>query len=216
MLKCLCCGIRTRSAGAIGDKEASEACSVCGWVDIPLDTREAQDLLVEVKAAYEGQRSVAAEAVRVAVRSAFADVSPGGRVDLRRAVRRDYYGEDVALPVADWADDDQHWWDIPDRVLDLFDQRSSVFSFGNAASFRYYLPAYLSLGLRTSPEVGVRALSLAHVIDDGEVLRDPLSLVTEDQRAAAVAFLNWVVEYEQQDSVRSDAMTALLRWDIND
>jgi hypothetical protein len=122
-------------------------------------------------------------------------------------------GADVALPVAEWTDDDQHWWDIPDRVLEMFEGHSSVFVFGNAASFRYYLPAYLSLDLRTTSSVGVCVLSRKHIIDDGEVLRDPLVLVTSEQRVAAVAYLTWSVKYAWDDSACGGAMKALLRWD---
>jgi hypothetical protein len=181
-----------------------------------LTTSEEQNCLREAQAAYERTRAAEAATVNSLIRAAFSDVSAVGRVDLRTAIWSDYDSRAVALPIEDWTDSDEHWWDIPDDVLDGFMERSSVFSFGNAASFRYYLPAYMSLGLRMKPEHGVRALSRRHVMDDGDVSKDPLSLVTDEQRVATVAFLRWVEKYENRDSVRSRAIGALLRWDAAD
>lgn len=95
--------------------------------------------------------------VETAIREAFADVSPDGRESLGDAYRADY----LAPPKVDWRDEDTRWQQVPADVLEHFGRATDVFTFGNSASFRYYLPAYMLHELRSRSFFrSVRALDL--------------------------------------------------------
>ena len=207
---CPCCDHSTRSRRETG---TGETCPDCGWVDVRIESPEVRRTLTEARDAFQLARSKHAELVASAIRSAFADVIPDGRIDLRHAIWTDYDNPNVKLPIESWDDQDRHWWEIPDAVLDGFAQRTNIFSFGNLASFRYYLPAYLSLDVRCQLGHGLRGLVKSQVLDDDDHKLQPQAVLTARQREAVRDFLRWLITYEVLDSRRDDAVRALVLWD---
>lgn len=180
---CLCCGQRTLATAPPG---TWLTCPVCGWTDIALDSRFAKNQLHEARRAFarEGpggassearsRREEEAAALMEDLDAAFARVSPEGRVTLREAYRADYFGDPPAGELgAEWTDGDRRWSEIPGEVIEYFAGRTSIFIFGNAQSFHYYLPAQLAQDLRAHQATGVDALLRAdderlHLLDPGQ------------------------------------------------
>lgn len=137
------------------------------------------------------------------IERAFADVPAAGRVPLRAAYRADYRGDE---PDSDWDDRDTDWRQIPSDVLEYFAGRTNVFVFGNAESFRYYLPAYMRHALRTgqsSTAVGALDLPLPPGTDPASLER--VAALAAEQRETVAAFLRFVVDHDGTDAVAARA-----------
>lgn len=198
---CLCCGQATLAAEPPG---TWLTCPICGWTDIALDNRYAENQLEEARRAFArvgesasvsnspSPRELEAATLIQEIAAAFAYVSPAGRVTLREAYRADYFGDPPAGELgAEWTDRDRRWPDIPGEVIEYFAGRTSVFIFGNARSFHYYLPAHLAYDLRAHGETALDALLQA---DDERV-----ALLTPDQRAVVRRYLQHLLDFTGPD-----------------
>ena len=160
--------------GAVRPATTDEPSAVDGVIAIPTSPRDD-----------------AATEVRDAIERAFADVSPAGRITLRDADRADSYGQESDY---DWDDHDTAWDRIPGEVLDYYGRIASVFTYGNVASFRYYLPAYMCHALGGGETFAVlAALDARRAPGDGQ---PPIAgTLDHAQRQAVVAFLRFVIDF---------------------
>jgi Cysteine-rich CPCC len=132
------------------------------------------------------------EVVREAVIEAFAGVTSEGRASLGEAYRADCFHPSTF----DWDDHDTHWRQVPDDVLTYFATATNVFTFGNIASFRYYLPAYILLDLRVGyPSIAPYALDLRPSAETPSVEREEVRILDSAQRAAVVLYLQYVLTF---------------------
>ena len=144
------------------------------------------------------------EVVKAAVLEAFADVTPEGRVSLQEACSADCYHPSKF----DWDDHDTHWCQIPDDVLIYFACATNVFIFGNVASFRYYLPAYILHELRAGhPLIAPFALDLSTSAQIPFLDREEVRILDTAQRAAVVLYLQYVVTFLGPDKSAERALT---------
>lgn len=159
----------------------------------PEEAREAEWRPMEGVPEGMSPREKARAELVAAIEEAFAGVSPEGRVTLRDAYRADCYRETTC----EWDDHDTDWRKIPDEVLEYFGRVTNVFIFGNAISFRYYLPAYMRLELRKqSVDVVVHALDLRRDTAVPFLEREEVRLLDRAQRQAVVAYLQHVIAFE--------------------
>lgn len=219
---CPCCGHRTLAAPT----PSWATCPVCFWTDEDCVDPALLDQLFHAQRAFQhfgasaerwraavrapvgdeappaawqplpepSARQVERAALVGAIRAAFADVDDRGRPGLTETFRLDYHSEpDVA-----WDDQDRGWAQIPGEVLDYFGTGTTVFTFGNLAGYRYYLPAFMLRSLAT--EV---VLTAARVVDlPLRADQDPTELpevqsLTAPQRAAVAGFVRYVVRYHR-------------------
>lgn len=232
---CQCCGWRVLDEPTPG---SYTTCPICDWTDDALTTPAAREALYQARACYaatgassrdsldavraaapgelrvsEGlvalsnsPRAEAAAAARGAIVHAFGDVPPGDRVTLTGAYRAD---GDGSTPRIDWDDWDSNWRDIPGEVLDFFGNATSVFVFGNLASFRYYLPAYMLRAIETGD--AMRAVSALDRKTPGTTPEWPAEVeaLNPAQRAAVVAFLRFVVDFLGPDDRAERALARI-------
>lgn len=172
-----------------------------------MDSPRAANELFEARRAFgavasPSPREQEAAALIHEIEAAFADVGPAGRVTFREAYRADYFGDPPAGELgAEWTDSDQRWSDIPDEVIEYFAGRTSVFIFGNARSFHYYLPAHLAHDLRAHDGTAVDALLRA--------ADEQIALLTPDQRAVARRCLQHQLDFAGPDERVERAMKRL-------
>jgi ribosomal protein L37AE/L43A len=144
------------------------------------------------------------ELVKAAVIEAFAGVTSEGRASLGEAYRADYFRPSKF----DWDDYDTHWRQIPDDVLTYFSTATNVFTFGNIASFRYYLPAYILLDLRAGyPSITPFALDLRPLAQVAFVDREEVRILDSAQRAAVVLYLQYALTFWGPDRSAERALT---------
>ncbi len=147
------------------------------------------------------RRDESRDTVVAAIRAAFADVSPEGRISLTQAYRADYYRPPSGEVGEEWTDYDERWSDIPAEVIDYFATRTGVFTFGNEVSFHYYLPAYMVRDLATRSTYAAQALA--------RVPEASLAVLDEPQRAAARAYLQHILDFDGPDDGAERALTRL-------
>lgn len=135
-----------------------------------------------------------------------AKVLAGGPVSLGHAYQADHFH-----PAGfDWDDRDTSWRQIPDAVLTYFATRTNVFALGNAAGFRYYLPACILRDLRAGsslimPDVlDLRPLRNIPFLDQEEV-----RILDRAQRAAVVLYLQYVVTFLGPDAHAENALKCI-------
>jgi hypothetical protein len=144
------------------------------------------------------------EVVKAAVIEAFAGVTSEGRATLGEAYRADCFRPSKF----DWDDHDTHWSQIPDDVLTYFSTATNVFTFGNIASFRYYLPAYILLDLRAGyPSITPFALDLRPLAQIAFVDREEVRILDSAQRAAVVLYLQYALTFWGPDRSAERALT---------
>jgi hypothetical protein len=93
----------------------------------------------------------------------------------------------------------EHWRDMPDERVET---EYAALAFLSPDGFRHFIPAYMGFALRRldsgAAAVDSTIWSLAPVFYDDRGLKDfvvsKLSTLTEDQRAAVIAFLEAVCE----------------------
>ena len=83
-----------------------------------------------------------------------------------------------------------------------------MFSFGNAASYRYYLPAYMIYALRSFPTVALGALRQRAISDQDRPVR-AFDVLDRPQRDAVRAFLRYIATYGPDEA---DAAELEERW----
>jgi hypothetical protein len=87
-----------------------------------------------------------AEKIIATISQAFGKVLRGQGISLHEADALDSYASDDQLKQARLLDTDIHWWEIAPEQLERF---NGVLIYTNAEGFRYYIPAYMTLALRT-------------------------------------------------------------------
>lgn len=223
---CPCCGFATLPASS----PSWATCPVCEWIDEPVEDEAGRERLLAAQRSYreigasdpdaiervraptdaERRGAVAIEiadgpsprelrrtALAQEIRAAFADVSGDGRKTLRDAYRADYFHETKS----EWDDRDRHWDEIPDDVLGHFGGATSVFTFGNVASFRYYLPAYMLYTLRTrAAKPTVYALDLRVPPNSNAADLPEVAALTLAQRRAVARFLRYQLDGDPSDA----------------
>ncbi|HEX3906219.1 MAG TPA: DUF6714 family protein [Polyangia bacterium] len=85
-----------------------------------------------------------AEAIVRVIETAFAGVAPG-RITLHEAEAMDLYGSDVERREARRHDPEDDWRNVPGPSIEAC---PSALSYLDPEGWRFYLPAYLRLGLR--------------------------------------------------------------------
>ena len=166
----------------------------------------------------ELRRSLLKGEVELSIRDAFASVPHPGSETLGAAYRyeiHDLPGVETQLAKPwpwEWNDQDRHWSEVPDEALEKSFQIASIFSFGNYASYRYYIPAYLLLDIRTLSSLGLIVLSSSRIVDRGDVSAPPEFLLDAEQRGAACAYLRYISEFAVLATERCDAATTLRRY----
>lgn len=229
---CQCCGWRVLGEPTPG---SYTTCPVCDWTDDALTTLAAREALYQARVCYaatgassrdsqdavrapapgevrvsdglvtlsNSPRAAAAAAAREAIVRAFGDVAPEDRVTLTRAYRADGYG---STPRIDWDDRDTDWRDIPGEVLDFFGNATSVFVFGNLASFRYYLPAYMLRAIETGDAMRVVSALDRKTPGTTPAWSAEVESLNPAQRAAVVGFLRFVVDFLGPDACAERAL----------
>lgn len=147
------------------------------------------------------RRDESRDRVVAAIRAAFADVSPEGRISLTQAYRADYDLPPSGEVGEEWSDYDERWSQIPAEVIDYFAVRTGVFTFGNEVTFHYYLPAYMVRDLETRTLYAAEALA--------QVPTASLALLDEPQRAAARAYLQHSLDFDGPDDRAERALARL-------
>lgn len=205
MRACACCDALTME----GEGASWAVCPACGWIDVPVVTGAEREELFVARRSFAGRdvdgavspRDEARARVEAMIEGAFVGVSAAGRVTMSEAYRRDFYGHG---PSIEWDDGDRDWREIPAEVVEYFATRTGVFVFGNVEGFRYYLPAFMRYALRTRDGFGV-----VSALDKGSQAAARVAALDAGQRAAVVAFLRFVVEY---DGGGEPAVRALRLW----
>ena len=87
-----------------------------------------------------------AEKIIATISRAFGKVLRGQGISLHEADALDSYASDDQVKQARLLDTDIHWWEITPEQLERF---NGVLIYTNADGFRYYIPAYMTLALRT-------------------------------------------------------------------
>jgi hypothetical protein len=87
-----------------------------------------------------------AEKIIATTSQASGKVLRGQGISLHEADALDIYASDDQLKQARLLDTDIHWWEIAPDQLERF---NGVLIYTNAEGFRYYIPAYMTLALRT-------------------------------------------------------------------
>lgn len=229
---CPCCGFATLPAAS----PSWATCPVCEWIDEPVEDEAGRERLLVAQRSYReigtsdpdavervraptdaerrgaiaiaiadgpSPRAHRRAALEAEIRAAFAEVSPDGRTTLRAAYRADTYHE----ANSDWDDRDRHWDEIPDDVLAYFGHVTSAFTFGNLASFRYYLPAYMLYTLRTGEtKPTVYALDLRVPTGTNAADLPEVATLSIAQRRAVARFLRYKLD-GWPDSAAERALT---------
>ena len=110
----------------------------------------------------------------------------------------------------------EHWRDMPDELVE---SEYAALAFLSPDGFRHLIPAYMSFALRRldsgAAAVDSTIWSLAPVFYEDEPLKDyavsKFATLTDDQRAAVVAFLEAVCELGDE-YVAGNAGEALTWW----
>jgi hypothetical protein len=160
------------------------------------------------------RRDAARDALVRGIHDAFGAVTSEGRISLRRAFRDDL-GD--APPPSDWDDRDTRWTEIPGAVLDAYGSIVSggiVFSFGNAAGYRYYLPAYMIRDLETGATMAFAALRQRTTLTGfghSDRIRT-FDALDGAQRAAVRAFLRYLAAFASYDGDAVEASAILEKY----
>ena len=109
-----------------------------------------------------------------------------------------------------------HWREMPDELVE---SEYAALSFLSPDGFRHFIPAYMSFALRRvdsgAAAVDSTIWSLAPVFHEDESLKDyavsKFTTLTEDQRAAVMAFLEAVCDVGDE-YVAGSAGAALTWW----
>ena len=138
------------------------------------------------------------------IRAAFAEVKPDGRIPLRRA-----FEADLGSPApSDWDDTDRHWSEIPYEVIRAYaPYASTVFIYGNEASFKYYIAPFMIFSLNEALDAALAALSSGGLLP-GAKSRNA-RLLDNPQLEAVMSFLTYEQIYG--DSAVESAKIAI-RW----
>ncbi len=118
-------------------------------------------------------------------------------------------------------DTEQRWQDVPDEYILECD---SALPFFDAKGFRYYLPAFMLLGLKDwkNDSTGILHSCEFHLLhESGKSLRqsEPASIaakysLTEAQCKAIASFLRFVVgEDNEETTVERPVLQAVLKWE---
>ena len=137
-----------------------------------------------------------AEKIIAAISQAFGKVLRGQGISLHEADALDSYASDDQRKQAKLLDTDVHWWEIPPQQLERF---SGVLIYTNAEGFRYYIPAYMTVALRTfqsgSLLVDVTISSLFPVTPNAS---ERYALLNDNQKQCIARFL-WFMAMETED-----------------
>jgi hypothetical protein len=125
--------------------------------------------------------------------SAFADVRLGHGTSLEEAeMLDDYKPLPEPRPIRDYVS----WSDVEDKKLAKF----GAFPFLDSLGMRYYFPAFMHWYLRSIEEQGRGANAYDQVISalsTHEPRKEPFDLFSNEQRCCILAFLEFVVKYEE-------------------
>lgn len=234
---CLSCGYRTLPEPSPGSRSR---CEVCGWFDMDIVSVRDRWELAHKQSEYlnkgltpphgtgptadvpdyvrdpgwsidsepERARQSLFEMAEELIRHAFSGVLRDGAITLTGAYQREYQ----EAPSWGWSDQDEHWWEIPDDILQQSIQSAGIYSFGNRASYRYYLPAYLTYSLRTMNISGRLGLEASRITeDDGETIT-PEEILSPEQRSAALVFLEYMSLYDTPRTSRDAAEVLKARY----
>jgi hypothetical protein len=231
---CICCNCPALDQPAPG---SYATCDVCGWQDRALDTPHdryalersqvsvaATGLAVLVSSsdvrapsdeeilimksssaplALERKRTRQGEAEAL-IRKAFRNVRPDGRVPLRRAFEADLGGPGPT----DWDDSDQHWWEVPNDAIRAYAAYGgTVFIFGNAATFRYYIAPFMIYGLHEDSSGAIAALNSGDIKPGGKSRN--ADHLDSAQREAVMSFLSFEQIY---GDFTAQAEKVAVRW----
>jgi hypothetical protein len=137
-----------------------------------------------------------AEKIIAAISQAFGKVLRGQGISLHEADALDSYASDDQLKQARQLDTDIHWWEIAPEQLERF---NGVLIYTNAEGFRYYIPAYMTVALRTyqsgSLSVDAAISSLFPVTPNGS---ERYALLDDNQKKCIARFL-WFMATETDD-----------------
>ena len=239
LFPCPCCGFRTLTASG----SSQQRCPICYWFDYTLSSTYDRWKLWNAQVSFERSGSSspawaeltrqanstdsrdpkytiddAPERLRIAlfvdaeqkVHDAFAGVPPTGRITLGEAYRGEVTAHDHPWG---WHDHDEHWWEIPDEVLDASARLAGIFSHGNYASCLYYIAAYLTKDLRTGDDTGLSAVTRLRWHGLNGETAPPESLLTPTQRAAVAAFLRYMTAFSSPAYTRDIAESAISRFE---
>lgn len=161
------------------------------------------------------------------IAEAFADVRREDGISIREADVIDRYGSDDEQLAARKLDAEEHWWDVPDAII----ERHTGFCFLDLKGLRYYIPAYMTCYLRTlvqpvnSNSRDRLIYSLEHIAAWHEyshcwanvpvVYQQSICACrfTPAQRAVVRRFLEYIVLYEPTSFDDEYASRALENWE---
>ena len=137
-----------------------------------------------------------AEKIIAAISQAFGTVLRGQGISLHEADALDSYASVDQLERARQLDTDIHWWEIAPEALERF---NGVLIYANAEGFRYYIPAYMTLALRTwqsgSLSVDAAISSLFPVTPN---VSERYALLDDNQKKCIAQFL-WFMATESDN-----------------
>ncbi len=134
-----------------------------------------------------------AEKIIATISQAFGTVLRGQGISLHEADALDSYASDGQVKRARLLDTDTHWREIAPEQLERF---NGVLIYTNAEGFRYYIPAYMTLALRTwqsgSLSVDAAISSLFPVTSNAS---ERYALLDDNQKKCIAMFL-WFMATE--------------------
>jgi hypothetical protein len=137
-----------------------------------------------------------AEKIIAAISQAFGKVLRGQGISLHEADALDSYASADRVEQARLLDTDIHWWEIAPEQLERF---NGVLIYTNAEGFRYYIPAYMTVALRTwqSGSLAVEA-AVSSLFPLTPNASERYALLDEKQKKCVARFL-WFMATETDD-----------------
>ncbi|HEY0682382.1 MAG TPA: DUF6714 family protein [Steroidobacter sp.] len=142
-----------------------------------------------------------AEAIRDAIKAAFAGVKLGGGVGLRQAQAIDGYEDDETCAACREQDEKEDWSRI---TVELLDECNSSLSFFDDEGMRFHLPAYLIADLN-----GQYSYGMAYTLTQSSQLNEQCWLLNDQQRAAVRRYLEFIADEPEYAGDRAHIKAAL-------
>lgn len=137
-----------------------------------------------------------AEKIIAAISQAFGTVLLGQGISFHEANAIDDYASDEERKKARTLDTETHWWELPPDKLERF---NLVLIYTDAEGFRFYIPAYMTLALRTyqSTSLSIDA-AISSLFPVTSLHSKHYELLDDNQRKCIVQFL-WFMATETND-----------------
>lgn len=141
------------------------------------------------------------------IREAFRDVERGGGTTLHEARAIDDWQDDAFQSEARKLDRDEHWWEIPEGVLESL---GGSFGFLDAEGARYYLPAIMIYHLEHPDRDDLVGFSAVYYLSQRDRI-EAFSLYNETQSKIIARYLQLLSLDWRADCMTAESAAAGLR-----